>query len=230
MEDKMNQINRLKSWTIDEYYEKMKEYFSAKDTQEQPVIKIVSVNSFGWSYHYWIKPSLLSREKLVDIWWDYEPLMTKYFNTKEELSNQLTVDYNNLHGFILRWLLRKDEVIYQPFSIEGDVNKFINHYKFNQNKEYMFGRRMDPFTYIGTLFTRKTYDGTEVIDDKSPEYRDNNNYRLFYLELTPEEFLKEDKEYRDNHSSYKDDIIDFNIDSITKETEEFFKANTKYNF
>lgn len=224
-----SQVSRLKSMTMDEYYEKMKKFFSSDNKDK--VIKIVSL-SMGCAYHYWIDPSLMSRDKLCDIYWNFEPLMQVYFHSKDEMAKNLNVDFNNLRGFILRWLWRDDEIIYQPISIEESVDKFISEYKRNQTNEYLLGIRMDPFTYTGKWQTKKDKDGNDTgyMDQDSPEYKKDGNYRVFYVEITPEEFLKEESVYMDDskHRAYKDDFISLgNVDSeYTDEFNKFIENHT----
>ena len=169
-------MKEIKTWTIDEYYKKMKEYF--QNSNETGVVKIISIG-FGCSYQYWIKPSLMSKDKYIDIFWNHEPLMKRYFSSKSEMEKNIKVDFSNVHGFILRWLWRDDEIVYQPTVVEGDVDAFIKWYKDAKKDEYFFGLKMDPFTYIGHIYYKKDA-GEEYFDDSRKEYEEDCNYRVFY--------------------------------------------------
>jgi len=221
-------MKELNIWTVDEYYEKMKEYFSSKEQQGDKVIKIIAPG--GGGYHYWVKPSLLPFDKQVDIWWNYEPLMHRYFNSREELEKEMNPELKNAHGFSLRWLFREDEVVYQICAIIGEVNEFIDSLKEIQDEEYLMGFKMDPFTYIGKLPIKKGYDGEEYIDSKSPDLKVVDNYRVFWEEITPEQFLQEEKLYTDEntHETYSDDII--NNYKMNKDIIEFFKKHTDFKY
>lgn len=223
-------MKELNIWTVDEYYEKMKEYFSAKEQQGDKVIKIIAPGNLGGGYHYWIKPSLMPFGKQVDIWWNYEPLMHRYFSSKEELEKEMNPELKNAHGFSLRWLFREDEIVYQICAIIGEVNEFIDDLKNTQDGEYLMGLKMDPFTYTGKLPVRKGYDGEEYIDSKSPDLKVVDNYRVFWEEITPEQFLQEEKLYTDEntHKNYKDDLVD-NWE-MKKDVVEFFKKHTDFKY
>ena len=223
-------MSKLNIWTVDEYYNKMKEYFSSKEKQGDKVIKIIAPGNLGGGYHYWIKPSLLPFEKQVDIWWNYEPLMRRYFSSKEELEKEMNPEIKNAHGFSLRWLFREDEIVYQIHAIIGNVNDFVNELKRLQDGEYLMGFKMDPFTYVKKLPTKKGYDGEEYIDSKSPDLKVIDNYRVFWEEITPEQFLQEEKLYTDEktHKDYKDDLVE-NWE-MKKDTIKFFKKHTDFKY
>lgn len=223
-------MSKLNIWTVDKYYNKMKEYFSSKEKQGDKVIKIITPGNLGGGYHYWIKPSLMPFEKQVDIWWNYEPLMHEYFSSKEELEKEMNPELKNAHGFSLRWLFREDEIVYQICAIIGEVNEFIDDLKNTQDGEYLMGFKMDPFTYTGKLPVRKGYNGEEYIDSKSPDLKVVDNYRVFWEEITPEQFLQEEKLYTDEntHKNYKDDLVE-NYE-MNKDIIEFFKKHTDFKY
>ena len=104
--------------------------------------------------------------------------------------------------------------------------------------DLFFGFRRDPYTFVEE---KKIKDG-EYIDTgrDDPEVRkyntDENNYRVFYVEMEPEEFLKEEKQFLDHVDTgvYKDDFYTWDRgkddDSFTPMWKEFLKENTKIEF
>lgn len=219
---------KLNIWTVDEYYAEMKKYFSNK--QDNRVIKMIAPTGFSGGYHYWIKPSLMPFNKQVDIWWNYEPLVKIHFDTKEELVENMNPELKNAHGFSLRWLFH-DEVVYQISAITGDINKSIDDLRATVSSDFFMGFLRDPFTYIGKLPLKKGYNGQEYIDDKSPDLKVESNYRVFWEEITPEQFLKEEKLYTDEntHLKYHDDLLK-DGSTMKKSTVEFFKKHTDFKY
>jgi hypothetical protein len=219
---------KLNIWTVDEYYSEMKKYFS--DQQDNRVIKIIAPGSISGGYHYWVRPNLMPFDKQIDIWWNYEPLMRRYFDTKEELAKNLNPDCKNAHGFSLRWLFH-DEVVYQISPILGDVNSCINKLRTAQSGEYLMGFKMDPFTYTGKIPLKKESNGQEYIDDKGTDLKVERNYRVFWEEITPKQFLEEEKLYTDEntHSKYHDDLLKEGS-KMKKATVEFFKKHTDFKY
>lgn len=222
-------MSKLNIWTVDEYYENMKKYFSSKEEKKNKVIKIIYPWSWGGGYHYWIDLSLMPFEKQVDIWWNYEPLMHRYFGSKEELAEGMNPELKNAHGFDVRWLFHGN-IVYQILAITGDVNSCIDNLRKNQDEDYLLGLRLDPFVYTGKLPIKIEDDGSgrKYIDKESPDLKVTENYSVFWEEITPEQFLQEEKLYTDEntHDTYSDDLV--TNYKMNKEIEEFFRKHTKF--
>jgi len=217
---------KLNIWKVDEYYAEMKKYFS--NQQDNRVIKMIAPTGFSSGYHYWIKPSLMPFDKQVDIWWNYEPIMSRHFSSKEELAKNLNPLCKNAHGFSLRWLFY-DEVVYQISAITGDINESIDDLRATVSSDFFMGFLRDPFTYTGKLPIKKGYDGREYIDSKGPDLKVVDNYRVFWEEITQEQFLKEEKLFTDKntHSKFHDDLLKEGS-KMKKATVEFFKKHTDF--
>ena len=221
-------MSKLQIWTLDEYYKNMKDFFLSQG--EDKVIKILSPGVLGGAYQYWIKPSLMPFDKFSDIYWNFEPLMQRWFDSRDEMVSELK-DIKDASGFVLRWLFRDGEIVYQVFSVCKDVVGFVNDYKNVKSEEYLMGFKMDPFVYTAKLPLRKGSGGEEYIDDKSPDLMIDSNYRVFWEEITPDQFLKEEALFMDKnkHDSYKDDLLNIGFE-MNKETEEFFKKHTDFKY
>lgn len=222
-------MDKLKIWTLDEYYDEMKKFFLSQNGDN--VIKILSPGVLGGAYQYWIKPSLMPFDKLVDIYWNFEPLMKRWFSSRDEMKSELNPEIKNAPGHILRWLFRDGEIVYQIISIYGDVANFVDEHKGVKSKEYLMGFKMDPFVYTAKLPIRKDPGGEEYVDDKSPDLRIDSNYRVFWEEITSDQFLKEEALFMDEnkHDSYSDDLLDAGFE-VNKETKEFFKKHTDFRY
>jgi hypothetical protein len=213
-------MKNLKELTLDEYYKMIREFFLS--SEKDRVIKIVCDRG---ALHYLVKPNLIPKKKFIDICWNYEPLMKRYYNSKEEMIDDIVLP-KKVNGYVLRWLFG-GEFTYQITCV-GNVDNFVKEYKRDQNQEYLYGLRLDPFTYIGPVFYEKDKDGNDTnnFETHRSEYKENSNYRIYYVELTPDEFIKEEALYTNPEIVYKDDYF---IDGkLTKLAKTFFINKTNW--
>lgn len=213
-------MKELKELTLDEYYKMIREFFLSNEKDK--VIKIVCDRG---ALHYLVKPNLISRQKFIDICWNYEPLMKKYYDSKEEMVNDIKIP-KRINGYILRWLFG-GEFTYQITCVEK-VDKFVKEYRIDQNQEYIYGMRLDPFTYIGPVFYEKDKNGNDTnnFETHRPEYKQDSNYRVYCVELTSDEFIKEEALYTNSEMIYSDEYF---IDGkLTKEAKAFFANKTNW--
>ena len=89
---------------------------------------------------------------------------------------------------------------------------------------------MDPYVFVEDL----KLDG-EYVDDDAPENGDPDKYRVFCMELSTEEYDKEEKSYIESVKTPKfNDGLIYSVTyknfKMTKEFKEFLKAHTKFKF
>ena len=107
--------------TVDEFFEKMKEYYTTSGN-ENTVVKCFSASG---KYHFWTKYKTL--DEIARLWWKHEPIINKIC-TEEECVPAIHVrqDVKGLAGCSFRWLF----------------------YKLYENKEMPYQLRMIPTVNI----------------------------------------------------------------------------------
>ena len=229
----------IKSLTLPDYWVFLCNVLEGKKCQGK-VIKLVSVGMWGTEWTYIVPNGIKTTDEYLDAVWEYEPLMRRYFNNKEEmLAQAVRSQWDDCSAVGVRCIFREDEIAYQcvstfPKDHDGILDAVANLMHYSET-DLFFGFRRDPYTFIEK---KKIKDG-EYIDDgrDDPEVRkyntDENNYRVFYVEMEPEEFLKEEKAFLDHVKTgkYKDDFYVWerykDTDGFSKVWKEFLKENTK---
>jgi len=232
----------IKSLTLPDYWVFLCDVLEGKKCQGK-VIKLVSVGMWGTEWTYIVPNGIKTTDEYLDAVWEYEPLMKRYFNNKEEmLAQAVRSQWDDCSAVFVRCIFREDEIAYQcvstfPKDHDGIVDAVASLMHYSET-DLFFGFRRDPYTFIEE---KKIKDG-EYIDDgrHDPEVRkyntDENNYRVFYVEMEPEEFLKEEKAFLDHVKTgeYKDDFYVWerykDTDGFSKVWKEFLKENTKIEF
>lgn len=222
----------IKTFTIPEYVVAKKKYFTTPGN-EDAIIKCVSVN-FGCGYEVWTKYKTL--EDAARIYWSNEPLMKRYFNSEKEVLKALTDNdlyKDGIAGVYMRWLPgnhANDDgtVVLQNFIVPktGAEKTILEHAESNMQSRF-FGMMTDPYTYVGPF----AKDESGYFDNHNPEYDNPDNYRVFYIEMTREEYEKEEKEYIECEKTgqYKDDFITIcgRDSKFTDLFENFIMSNTQ---
>lgn len=223
-------MKEIKSLTIKEYKKMKIEYFSTPGNEDK-VIKCVSPGG----YQIWTKHRT-SIDELIDKYWRFEPLMRRYFSTKEQLAD--AINRQPICGIAYRWLFHKndnDEVclqVYSQYKYDSLEDTKINILdSINTSlKDRMFGMLMDPYMYIGE-YKYTNEDEHKWLDNHNEGYKDENNYRVFYVEMTANEFDNEEQMFIDSvHGKPFNDgfLIGDGWDNyeISTEFKEFLKKNT----
>lgn len=212
--------------TIPEFIEKKKRYFLG---QSMNVVKCFSTTG----YQIWTKHKTL--EDVAKIFWKHEPLVKRYMSSEQECIDQLRDSYKDkgMSGVVLRWLPGNrsvgDSVVLQPYAvpgkdIEADIDKYINL----ALQDTLFGILMDPFVYCGILVD----ENGEYLDD-SPEFLNQDNYRVFCIDLDKDEYEKQELEYVESRDTgkFNDGLMSaksWNSFEPTEELKNFYKKYTKW--
>ncbi len=200
-------MREIKTWTIDEYYKQMRLYFQNKQWSSAEVIKAVSDTA---KYQYWIRPDLINRSKFIDILWRYGNNTQFFYNTKKDLGKSVRVNFSNIQGYIVnqsRSLGKLNKYAqYDPIIIDRNIDIVIDELK-EMSKIIFVGSKFGPFTYIGPSFR---ITGSKMWDEAKmkPELIKDINYRVFYVELSSQEFLNEESMLMNTPELYKDDFYD----------------------
>lgn len=226
----------IKILTVDEYY-KFIDWFFSNQNKSNNVVKLVCHGIMGYDFTYLVKEGVKSDRDFKKDWYNNEPILQRYCKTFDELLEKETKGLaESSAGRLVRCLFHKNEIVYQPcYYIPKDPAERklkIEEMKSMRVKDCFLGFYGDPFTFIAEY---KTKDDDKYIDDghNNPEVskynRDENNYRVFYIEMTPEEFLDEDSRYL-NHvetRSFNDGFINYDGSSsnYTEEWQNFLKEN-----
>ena len=232
----------IKSLTLPDYWVFLCNVLEGKKCQGK-VIKLVGVGLWGTEWTYIVPNGIKTTFEYLDAVWEYEPLMRRYFNNKEEMLAQADQSrWDNCSAVLVRCMFREDEIGYQcvstlPKDHDGilDAVAELMHYS---ETDLFFGFRRDPYTFI----EEKKIKNGKYIDDghNDPVVRkyntNENNYRVFYVEMEPDEFLKEEKQFLEHVKTgkYKDDFYTWDRgkreDNFTPMWKEFLKENTKIEF
>ena len=232
----------IKSLTLPDYWVFLCDVLEGKKCQGK-VIKLVSVGMWGTEWTYIVPNGIKTTSEYLDAVWEYEPLMRRYFNNKEEmLAQAVQSQWDDCSAVFVRCMFRENEIDYQcvstfPKDHDGILNAVAELMHYSET-DLFFGFRRCPYTFIEK---KKIKDGKYVDTGRDdPEVRkyntDENNYRVFYVEMEPEEFLKEEKKFLDHVKTgkYKDDFYVWekykDIDGFSKVWKEFLKKNTKIEF
>ena len=227
----------IKTLTVDEYYNFI-DWFFSEENKSNNVVKLVCYGIMGYDFTYLVKNGIKSDRDFKRDWYNNEALLQRYCKTFEELLEHENKDIvNDSAGRLVRCLFRKDEVIYQPayyIPKDPEARKLkIEEMKVAKAKDCFMGFYSDPFTFVAKY---KLKDDDKYIDDGRNDpavkqyNRDENNYRVFYIEMTPEEFLDEDSKYLSHveNKEFKDGFVDYS-GSLYEYTEEWknFLDNNK---
>ena len=232
----------IKSLTLPDYWVFLCNVLEGKKCQGK-VIKLVSVGMWGTEWTYIVPNGIKTTDEYLDAVWEYEPLMRRYFNNKEEmLAQAVRSRWDDCSAVFVRCMFREDEIGYQcvstfPKDHDGILNAVADLMHYSET-DLFFGFRRDPYTFVEEMKTTKDDYIDQGRDD--PEVRkyntDENNYRVFYVEMEPSEFLKEEKKFLDHIKTgkYKDDFYVWekykDADGFSKVWKEFLKENTKKEF
>lgn len=104
----------------------------------------------------------------------------------------------------MRWLpgngASHEEVVLQPTIIPSENTEgYIDKMTDTVLQDRMFGLLMDPFVYVAEFGNGK------YIDEEDPRYGVLDNYRVFSMEITREEYEKMEKEYVESIQTFKYD-------------------------
>lgn len=214
----------VKILTIPEYIDLMKEYYTTSGNEDK-VIWFFSGNGYKFLTKF------RSFEDVARIYWNHEPLMKRYFNSFEDCLQNLNRN-GGMCGVSMRWLpgngASHEEVVLQPTIICADnTEAFIDDITQTALRDRMFGLLMDPFVYVAE------FGESKYIDEDDSRYRVLDNYRVFCMEMTREEYEKQEAEYVESIRTFKynDGLLvkmnwkDF---ELTDEFREFLKEHTHY--
>lgn len=232
----------IKILTLPEYFAFLCKYLEGKVSKGK-VIKLVSVGMWGAEWTYLVPNGIKTTSEYLDLMWKYEPLLKHYYSSKDEmLKDAIKEKWDNCSAVEVRCIFRDNEIVYQcastfPKDHDGILDSVANLMHYSETDPF-FGFRRDPYTFIEE---KKVKDGNYVDtgrdDPEVARYNmDENNYRVFYVEMDPSEFLKEDKEFLEHVDTgvYKDDFYTWDRskdnNSFTPMWEEFLKENTKIKF
>lgn len=229
-------IERINVLTVEEYYKIIDWFFSDKNPSMH-VLKLVCHSIMGYDFSYLVKAGVKPNEDFTRDWYNNEPILQRYCKTFEELlekENKELIEQSA--GRLVRCLFHKDEIVYQPsYYIPKDSKarkEKIEEMKNFREKDCFMGFYGDPFTFVAEYKTKD--DGKYIDDGRNNEEvkrynRDENNYRVFYIEMTPEEFLDEDSRFLKHveTKSFNDGLIDYhdNHCEYTEEWQNFIKEH-----
>ena len=209
--------------TVDEFFEEMKKYYTTSGN-ENTVVKCFSTSG---GYQFWTKHKTL--DEIARLWWKHEPLINQRF-TEEECMQTIhdSQDAKGLAGCSFRWLFHKlyenKEMPYQPRIIPTvNTEEYILEVKKTMLSDRMMGILMDPFSFIEG-FTK----------DRRP-YANPDNYRVFCMEITVDEFEKESNSFvaipeKWNYNDGLEMCIGYNRFDKTDAFKKFIEKHTKYKF
>lgn len=232
----------IKSLTLPDYWVFLCDVLEGKKCQGK-VIKLVSVGMWGTEWSYLVPNGTKTTSEYLDAVWEYEPLIRHYYSSKDEMLKAAVKEkWGNCSAVEVRCIFRENEITYQcvstfPKDHDGILDAVANLMHYSET-DLFFGFRRCPYTFVEE---KKIKDGKYIDDGRNdPEVRkyntDENNYRVFYVEMEPEEFLKEEKKFLDHVKTgkYKDDFYTWDRnkreDNFTPMWKEFLEENTKLKF
>lgn len=233
-------MKEIKTLTVDEYFNLIERFFSDDSNKKDKVIKAV----FSGGMTYLVRNGLRPDEDYIRDWYNTEPFLQHYFATFEDCLKahsgpKVEAMVKGSAGRMIRCLFRENEVVYQPGDYIPSDNKErkdkVKEFRGWSDSDTFLGFRRDPLTFVSDL--RRDSRGYIDSGTKESETRNYNlapeNYRVFYVELTPEEYLKEEQEYL-NHptsGSFNDGFIEWTRGKgrweYSQDWKEFLMKNTK---
>ena len=233
----------IKTLTLPDYFKFLCNFLEGKVSKGK-VIKLVSVGMWGTEWSYLVPNGIKTTSEYLDAVWEYEPLVRRYCSSKDEMLEAAVKEkWDNCSAVEVRCMFREDEIGYQcvstfPKDHDGILLEVAELMHYSET-DLFFGFRRNPYTFVEEKKTTK--DGKYVdVGRDDPEVRkyntNENNYRVFYVEMEPDEFLKEEKKFLDHVKTgkYKDDFYVWDrhkdIDGYSKVWKEFLKENTKIEF
>lgn len=230
----------IKVVTISEFAKLKQEYFTTSGN-ENKVIKCIGYGFMGGGYQFWTKHRT-SQEELVEKYWRFEPVVRRWFETKEQMAAEMTKF--DIRGICYRWLFHEQkengELVIQPYVMENFADpkqiedKIANDIESSLHDRF-FGMFHDPYTYVGELPYYKDEEGKEHFNDKEPALADPDNYRVFMVEMTAEEFDKQEENFINcvHGTPYNDGLLSCDGHGnfeLTPEYIEFLKEHTNFSF
>lgn len=215
--------------TIPEFTFKKQKYYSESGNEDK-VIKCFSPSG----YQFWTKHRTL--EDIGKIYWKHEPLLKRWFTEESQVIEELKAGKpKGIAGCSFRWLPGNmsgaKEVVLQPDIVPKEKSdEYILNMVATTLSDKMFGMLMDPYVFVEDL----KLDG-EYINSKASENGDPSKYRVFCMEISTEEYDKEEKSYIESIRTpeFNDGLIysiNYKNFELTKEFIEFLKVHTKYKY
>ena len=175
--------NEVLILTVDEFFEKMKEYYTTSGN-ENTVVKCFSTSG---GYQFWTKHKTL--DEIAKLWWKHEPIINQRYT--EERYVQIihdSQDAKGLAGCSFRWLFHElygsKEMPYQPEMVPTvNTEEYLLETKNTMLDDRIMGILKNPFTFI-----------EEITKDRRA-YANPDNYRVFCMEMTVDEFEKDSKSF-----------------------------------
>ena len=219
----------IKVLTLPEYFKFLEEFFKGKVCQRK-IVKLIC-RTGDWTYL--VPPGIHDTDFYIKTWWETDKFLQRQCPNADEILKKVDRAYfTEDSGKMIRCLFREDEVVYQPSVVPLDnkgLKKFIKNLRKQSSTSLFLGFRMDPYSFVAKF---KLKDGKYIDQGTfSPEVKkynlDENNYRVFYITLGKDEFLKEEKRYLEHAKigSYYDDFISSSLE-FTEPWKEFIKENT----
>lgn len=230
----------IKILTLPDYWVFLCDVLEGKKCQGK-VIKLVSVGLWAVEWTYIVPNGIKTTDEYLDAAWEYEPLIKHYCSTKEEmLKSADRSQWDNCSAVLVRCMFKDDEVIYQCVETmpkdPKEIERAVARKMVDSKKELFFGFRRDPYTFVEEKkVTKDGYIDDGRDDPATKKYNiDENNYRVFYVEMDPSDYLKEEKAFLDHVKTgkYKDDFYDWERynkekDNFSDVWKEFLKENCK---
>ena len=227
----------IKTLTLPEYYKLLLDFYQGKKYQGK-IVKLACVGSWRPSWWYLIPAGVHDPDYYIDTIWEVEPMMKHMFRDKDEyLKNVNRSSFEDAAGMMIRCIFHEDEIVYQawgtvPKDKEG-LEKKVAEIMYYSDHDTFLGFRMDPFSFVKPFKIKDE----KYIDDghNDPEIRKYNlaeeNYRVFYITMSPEKFKKEEKSFLEHvdKGKYKDDFYDwekYGNDCYQPVWKEFIKEHT----
>lgn len=214
--------------TIPEYVALKKEYFTTTGNE----------NTVFWifcpsGYRFFTKHKTL--EDVAKIYWKHEPLLKRYMSSEEECLSALKKSHpDGIVGVSFRWLpgnmSGSSEVCYQPNTIRpNNIEAYIDDMSNTELNDHMFGMLLDPYVFVKEL----ALTDDEYIDDDAPCYKDNDDYRVFCMEITKDDYDKMEAEYVASYETgkYNDGLlcaVNYKNFEMSEEFKKFFFEHTHY--
>ena len=231
----------IKTLTVPEYFVFLTEFFEGHVCKGE-IVKLVNCGMWNHVHYYLVPKKYKTPGEIVSDAWKYEPMLEVYYDNKSEYLKQVNMSvFDDISGYIIRCIFKDDEVVYQnletfPDTLEKMERRAAEKWT-EAERDLFMGFWRDPFTFVEPF---KLIEG-EYIDQgrNDPEVKKYNtnpdNYRVFYTEMTPDEYLDEEKRFLEHVKigSYKDDFIIWDrsngINEFTPEWKEFliYNANKK---
>ena len=209
--------------TVDEFFDKMKEYYTTSGN-ENTVVKCFSASG---KYQFWTKHKTL--DEIAKLWWKHEPIINQRYT--EERYVQIihdSQDAKGLAGCSFRWLFHElygsKEMPYQPAMVPTvNTEEYLLETKKMMLDDRIMGILKDPFTFI-----------EEITKDRKA-YASPDNYRVFCMEMTVDEFEKDSKSFVaiPEKWDYNDGLemcIGYDRFDKTDAFKKFIEKHTKYKF